>query len=38
VLRPDEVRSCLDRDAALAGAPLVEDAQFRVPPVLGEAP
>ena len=38
VLRPDEERPCLDRDAALAGAPAVEDGQFRVPPVLGEAP
>jgi aspartyl-tRNA(Asn)/glutamyl-tRNA(Gln) amidotransferase subunit C len=38
VLRPDEVRPSLDRDAALACAPAVEDGQFRVPPVLGEAP
>jgi aspartyl-tRNA(Asn)/glutamyl-tRNA(Gln) amidotransferase subunit C len=38
VLRPDEERPCLDRDAALAGAPAVEDGQYRVPPVLGEAP
>ena len=26
------------RDAVLAGAPATEDGQFRVPPVLGEAP
>ena len=38
VLRPDEQRPCLDRDAVLAGAPATEDGQFRVPPVLGEAP
>jgi aspartyl-tRNA(Asn)/glutamyl-tRNA(Gln) amidotransferase subunit C len=38
VLRPDEPRPCLDREAVLAAAPVVEDARFRVPPVLGEAP
>lgn len=38
VMRPDEPRPTLARDAALAGAPAVEDGQFRVPPVLGEAP
>ena len=38
VLRPDEPRPCLDRQAALEGAPVVEAGQFRVPPVLGEAP
>ncbi|HEY7072538.1 MAG TPA: Asp-tRNA(Asn)/Glu-tRNA(Gln) amidotransferase subunit GatC [Acidimicrobiales bacterium] len=38
VLRPDEQRPSLDRDAVLAGAPDTEDGQFRVPPVLGEAP
>ncbi|MGH9110985.1 MAG: Asp-tRNA(Asn)/Glu-tRNA(Gln) amidotransferase subunit GatC [Acidimicrobiales bacterium] len=38
VMRADEVRPSLDRDAVLAGAPVVEDAQFRVPPVLGEVP
>jgi aspartyl-tRNA(Asn)/glutamyl-tRNA(Gln) amidotransferase subunit C len=38
VLRPDDEGPCLDRDAALAGAPEVEDSRFRVPPVLGEAP
>ncbi len=36
VMRADEVRPSLDRDAVLAGAPVVEDEQFRVPPVLGE--
>ena len=38
VLRADEPAPCLDRDAVLEGAPAVEDGQFRVPPVLGEAP
>jgi aspartyl-tRNA(Asn)/glutamyl-tRNA(Gln) amidotransferase subunit C len=38
VLRPDEARPSLDRAEVLAAAPLVEDRQFRVPPVLGEAP
>lgn len=38
VLRPDEPQPCLDREAALDGAPVVEAGQFRVPPVLGEAP
>jgi aspartyl-tRNA(Asn)/glutamyl-tRNA(Gln) amidotransferase subunit C len=38
VMRADETVPCLDRDAALAAAPAVEDGQFRVPPVLGEAP
>lgn len=38
VLRPDEPGPCLERDAVLASAPAVEDGQFRVPPVLGEAP
>lgn len=38
VLRDDEPRPTLDRDAVLAAAPAVEDGQFRVPPVLGEAP
>jgi aspartyl-tRNA(Asn)/glutamyl-tRNA(Gln) amidotransferase subunit C len=37
-MRTDEVRPTLDRDAALEAAPAVEDGQFRVPPVLGEAP
>ena len=38
VVRPDEVRPCLDRDEVLAQAPSAEDGMFRVPPVLGEAP
>jgi aspartyl-tRNA(Asn)/glutamyl-tRNA(Gln) amidotransferase subunit C len=38
VLRPDELRSVLDRDEVLASAPSVEDYRFRVPPILGEAP
>ncbi len=38
VMRPDEVRPCLDRSTVLDAAPAVEDLQFRVPPVLGEAP
>ena len=38
VLRDDEVRPSLDRAAVLDAAPAVEDGQFRVPPVLGEAP
>jgi len=33
VLRPDEPRPGLPRDALLANAPEVEDGQFRVPPV-----
>lgn len=38
VVRPDEVRPCLDRDEVLAQAPSAEGGMFRVPPVLGEAP
>jgi aspartyl-tRNA(Asn)/glutamyl-tRNA(Gln) amidotransferase subunit C len=38
VLRADVPTKTLDRDAVLAAAPSVEDGQFRVPPVLGEAP
>jgi aspartyl-tRNA(Asn)/glutamyl-tRNA(Gln) amidotransferase subunit C len=38
VMRPDEIWPSLDRDEVLASAPAVEDGQFRVPPVLGEAP
>ncbi len=38
VLRADEVRPSLDRDAVLRSAPATEDGMFRVPPVLGEAP
>lgn len=36
VLRPDEVRDCLDRDAVLAAAPAAEDGRFRVPRILDE--
>jgi aspartyl-tRNA(Asn)/glutamyl-tRNA(Gln) amidotransferase subunit C len=38
VLRPDDVRPCLDRDEVLAQAPEAEDRRFRVPRILGEAP
>jgi aspartyl-tRNA(Asn)/glutamyl-tRNA(Gln) amidotransferase subunit C len=38
VLRPDDVRPCLDRDEVLAQAPAAEDRRFRVPRILGEAP
>ena len=38
VMRPDEPGAPLDRDVVLAAAPAAEDGQFRVPPVLGEAP
>ena len=37
-LRADEVGPTLDPDEVLVAAPAVEDGQFRVPPVLGEAP
>lgn len=36
VFRSDEPRPCLDRDAALAGAPAAEDHRFRVPRILAE--
>lgn len=36
VLRPDELRPCLDRDAVLAAAPAAEDGRFRVPRILDE--
>ncbi len=38
VLRPDEPQPSLDRDEVLAQAPAVEDHQFRVPRIGGEAP
>ncbi len=38
VLRPDVAGTPLDRATVLAQAPAAEDGQFRVPPVLGEAP
>ena len=34
VFRKDEVKESLDRDAALANAPLKEDGYFKVPKVL----
>ena len=37
-LRPDAVVETSDRAEVLAAAPSVENAQFRVPPVLAEAP
>lgn len=36
VFRDDVVRPSLSVEQALAGAPAVEDAQFRVPRILGE--
>ena len=36
VLRPDERRPTLERDAVLAMAPAEEDGRFRVPRILGE--
>lgn len=36
VMRPDEPRPGLSRDAALAGAPAAEDGRFRVPRILAE--
>jgi aspartyl-tRNA(Asn)/glutamyl-tRNA(Gln) amidotransferase subunit C len=36
VLRPDEVRPCLDRGAVLAAAPAAEAERFRVPRILDE--
>ena len=38
VLRDDRVVPSLDREEVLRAAPAVEDDQFRVPPILGEAP
>lgn len=38
VLRPDQVRPCLDREEVLAAAPSVEDHRFKVPRIRGEAP
>jgi aspartyl-tRNA(Asn)/glutamyl-tRNA(Gln) amidotransferase subunit C len=38
VLRADEARPSLDREEVLAAAPAVEDHQFRVPRIVGEAP
>lgn len=38
VMRPDTLAGTLDRDELMAQAPAAEDGQFKVPPVLGEAP
>jgi aspartyl-tRNA(Asn)/glutamyl-tRNA(Gln) amidotransferase subunit C len=38
VFRRDEVVPGLDRDEVLSQAPAAEAGQFRVPPILGEAP
>jgi aspartyl-tRNA(Asn)/glutamyl-tRNA(Gln) amidotransferase subunit C len=38
VWRADVVVASLDHDAALAGAPAVEDGKFKVPSILGDAP
>ena len=38
VTRADDVRPSLPRDEILAQAPSVSEGQFRVPPILGEAP
>ena len=38
VMRADELRPSLPRDEVLAQAPATADGQFRVPPILGEAP
>jgi aspartyl-tRNA(Asn)/glutamyl-tRNA(Gln) amidotransferase subunit C len=36
VMRPDELRPCLPREAVLAAAPAAEDGRFRVPRILDE--
>ena len=38
VLRPDVIGETSDQDEVLSSAPSIENKQFRVPPVLGEAP
>jgi aspartyl-tRNA(Asn)/glutamyl-tRNA(Gln) amidotransferase subunit C len=38
VFRRDEVVPGLDRDEVLSQAPAAENGQFRVPPILGDAP
>ena len=35
VMRDDVVQPSLDRDEVLAAAPMSEDGQFRVPPIVG---
>ncbi len=37
VFRPDVVRSSIDRAELLAGAPMAQENQFRVPSILGVA-
>lgn len=37
LLRPDTPGEVLDRDEVLSQAPVAENGQFRVPPILGEA-
>jgi aspartyl-tRNA(Asn)/glutamyl-tRNA(Gln) amidotransferase subunit C len=37
VFRADEIRPCLSAEAALSGAPSVEEGRFRVPRILGES-
>jgi aspartyl-tRNA(Asn)/glutamyl-tRNA(Gln) amidotransferase subunit C len=36
VLRPDELRPCLDRESVLAAAPAAEGGRFRVPRILDD--
>ncbi len=38
VIRLDEIRPSLNRDEVMAQAPSSHEGQFRVPPLLGEAP
>ena len=38
VVRPDEVRPSLERDAVLAAAPETQDGRFAVPQIIGDAP
>jgi aspartyl-tRNA(Asn)/glutamyl-tRNA(Gln) amidotransferase subunit C len=38
VMRPDQVGPTLEPGEVLSQAPAAEDDQFRVPPILGEAP
>ncbi len=37
VMRPDEVRACLEQGAALANAPEHEDGRFKVPRILEDS-
>jgi aspartyl-tRNA(Asn)/glutamyl-tRNA(Gln) amidotransferase subunit C len=38
VVRPDDVRPSLNRDAVLEAAPDADDGRFAVPRIMGEAP